>query len=82
MITLLLSFLPPSHMVVPERTLANTFFSFDLSIQSNQQKPFKNIASNMEVNTPIGQSATSSTNSSRAVSVHSNVSSIGYAEHI
>ena len=79
---MLLSFLPPSHMVVPERILVNTIFPFDISIQSNLQEPSSNMATDMEVNTPRGQSTTSSTNSSRATSVHSDVFSTACAEHI
>ena len=81
-LALLLSFLPPSHMVAPERILANTSFPFNLSTSSKPQEPFKNMVTNMEVNTPRGQSVSSSTNSSRASSVHSNVLSIGYTEHV
>ena len=79
---MLLSFLPPSHMVVPERILVNTIFPFEISIQSNLQEPSRNMATDMEVNTPRGQSTTSSTNSSRATSVHSDVFSTACAEHI
>lgn len=69
-------------MVVPEISLANTTFSFDLSILSNPQEPFNNMAIDMEVDTPRGWSTSTSTNSSRATSVHSNISSTGYTEHI
>ena len=63
-------------MVVPEISLANTTFSFDLSIL------FNNMAIDMEVDTSRGWSTSTSTNSSRATSVHSNISSTGYTEHI
>ena len=69
-------------MVAPERILANTSFPFDLSILSNPQEPFNNMAMDMEVNTPRGWSTTTSTNSSRVTPVHSNISSIGYTEHV
>jgi len=69
-------------MVVPERSLVNTTFSFDLSILSNPQEPFNNMAIDMEVDTPRGWSTSTSTNSSRATSAHSNISSTGYTEHI
>ena len=75
---MLLSFLPPSHMVVPERILVNT----NISIQPNLQEPSRNMATGMKVDTPRGQSTTSSTNSSRATSVHSDVFSTACAECI
>ena len=65
-------------MVVPERILVNT----NISIQPNLQEPSRNMATGMKVDTPRGQSTTSSTNSSRATSVHSDVFSTACAEHI
>ena len=69
-------------MVVPERILANTIFPFDINIQFNLQEPSRNMTIDMEINTPRGQSTTSSTNSSRATPVHSGVFSTACAEHI
>jgi len=67
-------------MVAPERILVNTSFSFHLSTLHNPQEPLKNMAMDMEIDTPRGQSTNSSSNSSRASSAHLNVSSIAYAE--
>jgi len=71
-------------MVAPERILVNISFPFDLSILSNPQEPFNNMAMDIEVDTPRGWSTSISTNSSRATSVYSNIniSSIGYTEHV
>ena len=69
-------------MVVPERVLANTTFPFDINTQFNPQETCRNMATDMEVNTPRGRSNISSTNSSRATSVHSDVSSTAYAEQV
>jgi len=69
-------------MVAPERILANTFFLFGLSILSNLQEPFNNMAMDIEVDTSRGWSTITSTNSFRATSVHSNIFFIGYIEHV
>ena len=69
-------------MVVSERILVNTSFFFVLSTSSKSQELSKNIAIDMRINTPRDQSISSSTNSSRATSVHSNFLSTGYAKHI
>ena len=73
------SFLPPSRMVMPERNSVNALF---INTNNNSQKPSTGMAMDMEVDIPRGQSASSSTNSSRASSTHSNVSSTEYAECI
>jgi len=69
-------------MVVPERSLANVLFLFNLSIHTNIQKTANNMATNIKINTSRGWLFPSNTNSSRAESVFSNVSSTRYAEQI
>ena len=79
---MLLSLLPPSCMVVPNRESVNTLFSFNFSLLSDPQVHYSNMAIDMEVDTPRGRSINSSTNNSRALSVYSNTSSIAYTERI
>ena len=76
-----LSLLPPSSMVAPNRELANTQFPFDISSTSNPQAHL-NKAMDMDIDTPRGWSANSSTNNSRESSTHSSVSSIAYADRV
>ena len=49
-VTSLLSLLPLSDIVIPNRELANTLFSFITSTHSNLSKQY-NINMNMEINT-------------------------------
>jgi len=68
-------------MVAPNRELANTQFPFDISSTSNPQAHL-NKAMDMDMDTPRGWSANSSTNNSRESSMHSSVSSIAYADRV
>jgi len=79
---LLFFFLPLSHIVVPKRNSVNTLFSFNINTNNNSQKPFTDMAMDMEVNMLRDQYASSSTNGSRVSLTHSNVSSTKYAEYI
>jgi len=80
--TWLLSLLPLSCMIASERDLANTLFSFFSNPQSYQLESFTNQQMNIEINMPRGQSMSSSPNNSRELSIHSNVSSMAYADRI
>lgn len=77
---LLLSFLSLSHMIVPERSLANTSFLFNLSVHTNVQETANNMVTNMEINTPRDWFSLSSTNSSKVMLVLLNVLSTEYTE--
>ena len=79
---LLLSFLPPSHMVASERISANTSFSFDLNSHNIPQEPSIGILMDMEVNTPRDWSSSSKTNSSRETSVFSNASFMTFVDRV
>ena len=69
-------------MVAPNRELANTLFPLNYSLPSNPQDLQNNIAIDMNINALRGQASNSSTNSSRATSVHSSMSSTDYAERV
>ena len=81
---LLLSLLPPSYMVVPIRESVNTLFPFILNSQSSIQESTNilNQQMDIEIDTPRGQSMSSSTNSSRESLTHSNTSPMVYADRI
>jgi len=49
--SLLLSFILPSHMVVPKRILVDISFTFHLSILHNSQEALNNIAMDININT-------------------------------
>jgi len=78
---LLFFFLSLSHIVVPKRNSVNTLFSFNINT-NNSQKPFTDMAMDIEVNISRDQYASSSTNGSRVSLTHSNMSSTKYAEYI
>ena len=79
---MLLSFIPLSHIVVPKRISVYTSFSFYLSILHNSQEPLDNMAIDIKINNSRGWSTNSSSNSSRAFLVYSNVSSTTYNKHV
>jgi len=80
---LLLSLVPPFYIVVPNKELANTLFSFDISISNISlfipmaQNPSN---MNMNINTDVtrGRSASSNINNSRESSTHLDTSSVPY----
>ena len=69
-------------MVAPGRDLANTLFPSFVNLQSIQQELFITQYMNIETNTPRGQSISVSSNISRDLSVHSNISFIAYTDRI
>ena len=77
----LLSLVPPSCMVAPNRELANTLFPFDASTLFNPMVQ-NNINMDMDINTPRGRSAIPSANNSRELLAHSSVSSIPYVKRM
>jgi len=77
----LLSLVPPSCMVAPNRELANTLFPFDTSTLFNPMVQ-NNINMDMDIDTPRGRSAIPSANNSRELLAHSSVSSIPYVERM
>jgi len=79
--TLLLSLIPPSCIVAPNRELADTLFPFDISILSNPMTN-NNMNMNIDMNNPRGRTVNASANSSRKSSTHSSVSSISYIERM
>ena len=66
---------------MPNRELANTLFLFITSTHFNLLKQY-NINMDIEINTSRDRSANASTNSSRAMSAHSSISSIPYVKRI
>ena len=74
----LLSLVPPSCMVAPNRELANTLFPFDTSTLFNPMVQ-NNINMDMDIDTPRGRSAI---HNSRELLAHSSVSSIPYVERM
>jgi len=69
-------------MVVLERILVNTLFSFDLSILTKPQKSSKNMAMDIEIDNSRGWFISPNTNSFSISSVYSNISLIGYAKYV
>ena len=67
---LLLSLIPPSHIVVPNRELVNTLVPFDLRLLPNSQTQH-NVNMNMEIDTLRGRSTNSSSNGSSVVATTS-----------
>ena len=80
--SLFLCFLLPFHIVASKRVLVNTTFPFDINIQFNPQETCKNMVTDIEVDTPRGQSNTFSTNSFKTTLVYSDVSSTVYVEQV
>jgi len=76
---MLLSLVPLSYIVVPNRELVNTPFSFNIN---NPKKSSTGIAINMEVNIPRDCSVSPSTNIFRALLTHSYMSFMEYVEHV
>jgi len=78
---LVLSLVPPFYIVAPNRELANTLFSFDISISNISlfiliaQNPSN---MNMNINTDVTRerSASSNINNSRESSTHLDISSV------
>jgi len=64
---LLLSLIPPSHIVVPNRELVNTLVPFDLRLLPNSQTQH-NVNMNVELR---GRSTNSSSNGSSVVATTS-----------
>ena len=79
---MLLSFILPSYMIVPERILANTLFSFNINIKISLQESSSRITNNMEINTLRDWFTSSSANSSRSPSVLSNIFLKEYAKNM
>jgi len=77
---MLLFLITPSCMVVPNKELVNTLFLFDFSLLSNSQVSHNNMAMDMEINTPRGQSTNLSTTNSKTISVYLNAFSTAYTE--
>lgn len=69
-------------MVASERNPANTLFSFSISLQINPQEPSADILMDIEIDTSRGWSMFSSTDSSKEISVHSDVFFIIYVDCI
>ena len=81
---MLLSLLPPSCMVAPNRGLVNTQFSFDISSTSNSQAHLNtlNMENDIEMGPPRGRSHINLSNSSRDSSIISTTSFKLYYKHI
>ena len=74
---LLLSFILPSCMVVPNREIVNTNIIPSILAISNPLK-FKAISEDIQISTSRGRTTVSSMNSSRESSVISKASSVKY----
>ena len=79
--TLLLSFIPPSCMVVPNREIANKLFLFNILAMSNSVE-VHNLSEDVNMDKTRGRFMALSPISSRATSTHSNASSIPYVNRI
>ena len=79
---LLLSLLSSSYIVVLERDLVNTLFSYFSNSQSNQPESFTTQQMDIEINMFRGQSISSDSNIFRKSSAHSNTFSIVCADRI
>lgn len=77
----LLSFIPPSHMVVPSREIANINLSYYNSAMSNLME-VNPISEDINVDEPRGRSLSLSPNVSRGMSTHSDILSIPYVNRI
>ena len=77
----LLSLIPSSCMVVPNREIVNTNYFLTTSAMSNSVEA-KCISENINIDKPRGRSTLISRNMSRVVSVHSDLLSIPYIEQI
>ena len=77
---MLLSFLLPSCMVVPNRKLVNTQFSFDISSTSNPQAHLDtlNMENDINMDPPRERSQINSKNNSRNLSIVSTISFKSY----
>jgi len=60
----------------------NIYFPFNFSLLFNLQAFYNNMAVDMNIDMSRGWSVNSSTNSSRASSIHLNMSSIAYIEQV
>ena len=78
---LLLSLVLPSYIVAPNRELANTLFSFDISIISVSMA-YNNKNKNIDIDTLRGRSVNTNTNGSRELSIYSSASFISYIERM
>ena len=79
---MLLSLLPPSCMVAPERDLANTLFPFTINPTNSLQDHSATTLMDINIDTPRGQSTGHKSNNSRESSVLSNASSVAYVDCI
>jgi len=78
---LLLSLVPPSCIVVPNRELVNTLFSFDISILSIPIA-YNNKNIDIDIDTLRGRLVNVSTNGSRESLTYSNVPFISYMKRM
>ena len=78
---LLLSLVLPSYIVAPNRELANTLFSFDISILSISMA-YNNKNKNIDIDTLRDRSVNTNTNGSRELSIYSSTSFISYIERM
>ena len=79
--SLLLSLVPPSCIVAPNRELPNTLFPTSSNTLITPIAHYNN-SMNIEVDTLRGRSVSSSVNVSRKTLAHSSVSSIPYVERM
>jgi len=79
---LLISLIPLSYMVVPNRDLANTLFPFIIDIPNNLSIPSIIIPIDIEIDILRGRLISNSPNSSRESSTHSNMLSMVYIDRV
>jgi len=79
---LLISLIPLSYIVVPNRDLANTLFSFTTDIPNNLSIFSTIILINIEIDIFRGGLTSNSPNSSRESSTHLNMSSVAYVNRV
>ena len=77
----LLSFLPPSCMVAPNREIVNNN-SFSFKSAMSHSKESNNTSEDINMDKPRGRSISSSPNLSRKSSTHSVLSSIPYVDRM